>query len=191
MAISNLERYKKDLNSLTREGVRLYLAMQKECFPSEFTEEAIAASGLVHVKSALKSLPKFADDYQRWYSEAKVLVKQLLPDCLEDFTAHYEKPKNRKELTQQSYRILDYLQGLTMTRYRKAVVEPSAAIPQFQQQLAIVRAIDARFESSLFDIRQLVQADLFDSDLDAADELAKKSLRGPRGQWQALYWNAT
>ena len=31
----------------------------------------------------------------------------------------------------------------------------------------------ARFESSLFDIRQLVQADLFDSELDAAKELAK------------------
>jgi len=31
----------------------------------------------------------------------------------------------------------------------------------------------ARFESSLFDIRQLVQADLFDSELDAAKELIK------------------
>ena len=30
----------------------------------------------------------------------------------------------------------------------------------------------ARFESSLFDIRQLVQADLFDSELEAAKELA-------------------
>jgi len=33
--------------------------------------------------------------------------------------------------------------------------------------------VKARFESSLFDIRQLVQADLFDSELDAAKELAK------------------
>ena len=32
----------------------------------------------------------------------------------------------------------------------------------------------ARFESSLFDIQQLVTADLFNSELDAASELAKK-----------------
>ena len=47
------------------------------------------------------------------------------------------------------------------------------AIPHFRQQLAILKAVNARFESSLFDIRQLVQADLFDSELDTARELAK------------------
>ena len=49
----------------------------------------------------------------------------------------------------------------------------SAAIPQFQQQIAIVEAAAARFESSLFEIRQLVQADLLDSEIEAAEELAK------------------
>jgi hypothetical protein len=40
--------------------------------------------------------------------------------------------------------------------------------------LNILRSAKARFESSLFDIRQLVQADLFDSELEASKELAKK-----------------
>jgi hypothetical protein len=44
---------------------------------------------------------------------------------------------------------------------------------RFQTQLQILRAIEQRFESSLFDIRQLVQADFFDSELDAARELTK------------------
>ncbi len=39
----------------------------------------------------------------------------------------------------------------------------------------------ARFESSLFDIRQLVQADLFDSELDAARELAKSKFKRAAG----------
>ena len=43
-----------------------------------------------------------------------------------------------------------------------------------KQQLAIVKAISNRFESSLFDIRQLVQADLFDSELEAAQALVKQ-----------------
>ena len=56
---------------------------------------------------------------------------------------------------------------------------PEGAIPHFRQQLAILTAVRARFESSLFDIRHLVMADLFDSELDAAEALAKKKfLRG-------------
>ena len=42
---------------------------------------------------------------QPWYSEAKVLIRQLLPDRLSDFVRHYEKPKPRKDITYESYRI--------------------------------------------------------------------------------------
>lgn len=45
-------------------------------------------------------------------------------------------------------------------------VSSKAAINLLEQQIAIVEAIKRRFESSLFDIKQLVQADLFDSELD-------------------------
>jgi hypothetical protein len=41
--------------------------------------------------------------------------------------------------------------------------------------------VKARFESSLFDIRQLVQADLFDSELDAAEELIKQGFTRAAG----------
>ena len=44
---------------------------------------------------------------------------------------------------------------------------------RFGTQLSILQAVRTRFESSLHDIRQLVQADLFDSELDAARELLK------------------
>src|SRR5262249_6722053 len=56
---------------------------------------------------------------------------------------------------------------------KEKVVGPDAAIPHFRQQLAILQAVKKRFESSLFDIRQLMQADLFDSEIDTARELAK------------------
>ncbi len=55
------------------------------------------------------------------------------------------------------------------------VVEPSAAIPQFRQQLAILKSIKPWFNSTLFEIQQLVQADLFDSELESAKELAKNN----------------
>lgn len=171
---TNLDRFKNDLDALLNLGVRLEMAMQYESFPEEFKTQ---------VKNKLKTkadeyindLPSFKQEYQRWYSEALALLRQLLPDRVADFTRHYEKPKARKDISFESYRIEDYLQGLIVTRGypKETVVDSSAAIPQFRQQLAIVQAAKARFESSLFDIRQLVQADLLDSELEAAELLAK------------------
>jgi hypothetical protein len=171
---SNLDRYKKDLDVLLEKGETLHLSMQAESFPDEFAKALKKAHG-EKAKEIAKTLPTFGSEYQSWYSEAKVLIKQLLPDRLADFVRHYETPKPRKDITYGTYRIEDYLQGLNVTRgwEKEKVVGPDAAIPHFRQQIAILAAVKARFESSLFDIRQLVQADLFDSELEAANELAK------------------
>lgn len=40
-------------------------------------------------------------------------------------------------------------------------------------RLSILKSAEKRFESALFDIREILQADLFDSELGAARELAK------------------
>ena len=120
-------------------------------------------------KEFIQGLPSFRDEYQPWYSESKALVRQLLPDRLSDFASYYEKSRSRKNLTYENYTLEDYLQNLSVTK----VVKPDAAISRFNQQLSIVKTIRERFRSSLFDIRQLAQADLFDSELEAAKELAK------------------
>lgn len=121
-------------------------------------------------------MPDFSEKYEDWYSEAKTLIRQLLSVRLDDFVGYYEKPKGRKEIDYESYRISDYLMGLQTTRgrYEEIVVGPAAAIPRFRQQLAILKAVKSRFESSLFDIEQLVRADLFDSELQAAGALVKQ-----------------
>ncbi|MFA5261585.1 MAG: hypothetical protein WC450_10185 [Candidatus Omnitrophota bacterium] len=130
-----------------------------------------------------KELPSFKGEYQRWYSETLALLRQILPDRVADFVRYYEKPKSRKNIDFENYRIEDYLQGLVVTRgYQKEkVVDTSAAIPHFRQQLAIVKAAKARFESSLFEIHQLVQADLLDSEIDAAEVLAKHKFNRAAG----------
>lgn len=63
---------------------------------------------------------------------------------------------------------------MTVTRGYETKVGPEAAISQFEQQIAIVKSVKKRFESKLFDIKQLTQADVFDSELDSARELNKK-----------------
>jgi hypothetical protein len=179
---SNLDRYKSDLDSLIKKGEELHLAMQAETFPKEF-EKALEkrAKKKEVVQEVIKRLPSFKEMYQHWYSEAKAIVKQILPDRLSDFASHYEKPKSRRDITYSNYKIEDYLQDLRVTRGVETIVQPDAAIPQFRQQLAILESVKARFESSLFDIRSLVSADLLDSELDVAEELAKNKFLRPAG----------
>ena len=177
--ISNIEKYKKDLEQLISDGGQLLNAMQCECFPKEFEDaltKAFKGKSKSEIQEIKKKLPSFKDKYQSWYSESLAVVKLLLPDRVADFVKLYEKPKGRKDIAYGNYVIEDYLQGLRVTRggLEIEVVSPKAAIPQFQQQLNILESAQKRFESSLFDIKQLLQADLFDSELEAAKELNKK-----------------
>jgi hypothetical protein len=104
--------------------------------------------------AVIKALPNFKNAYQGWYSEAKTMIRQLLPDRIEDFSRLYEKPKSRKEITYENYCIEDCLQGLIITRNvginKETVVGPEAGIPRIEQQVAIVESAKIRFESSLF-----------------------------------------
>lgn len=170
--ISNLEKYKKDLESLIKRGKDLGLALSYEEDKSAFEQAATQQLG-DKAAALIKELPRFKDAYQGWYSEAKALVQQLLPNRIEDFARLYEKPKSRKEITYENYSIEDALHGLNVTRGHEKLASPGVAVGRIQQQVAIVQGAKARFESSLFGIRQLLQADLFDSELDAANHLLK------------------
>ena len=158
---SNLERYKKDLEKLLHNGALLLNSINKRYHPEQYKE---------FTEAELKRLPIFQVSYQTWYSESLAVIKQLIPDRKNDFIKLYEKPKNRGKVNIDNYSIEDCLKGLTIG----TVIGPKVAIPLFQQQLEILRSAQQRFESSLFDIKQLLQADLFDSELDAATELNKK-----------------
>ncbi len=169
-------RYSGDLEALCNTGLNLYHAMVVEVVPERSKELGLT-------DEAIKKLPSFKFGYQSWYSEALACVTQLLPDRVEDFVSYYKAAKTRKEITFANYSISDCLQGITITRGYDAqvVVGPYAALPSMQQQLTIVMALKARFRSSLFDIRTLVQADVFDNELDAAEELNKQGYQRASG----------
>jgi len=171
----NLEKFKKDLDKLLDEGELLYHAMVVEQLSVEERAKHKKELGKKFVDFE-KQIPRFSEKYQSWYSEALECIRQILPSRMEDFTSLYKINSKRKEITYENYTIFDYLQGLVVTRslLKEKVVGPDAAVPKFRQQLKIVESLKRKFESSLFDIRTLVQADLFDSELDAARELNKK-----------------
>jgi hypothetical protein len=172
---ANLERFRKDLDRLIRQGDLLDYAMIREVKGGGYMREQLGEQLGEREKADafLKSLPDFRQSYESWYSESLALLGQLLPDRANNFIGLYEKPKGRKSIDYGNYVIQDYLQGLVLTHRGETKVDTKAAVPQFRQQLAILKAAKTRFESSLFEIRQLVQADVFDGEIDAARELLK------------------
>ncbi|MGA9601237.1 MAG: hypothetical protein WBS22_13475 [Methylocystis sp.] len=168
--MTNLDRFKGDLNRLLEEAGNLDVSLLVQ---THGAGEIAKILGKTVSEADLKKIPKFNTPYEAWYSESLALIRQLLPDRLQDFREHFEAPKNRKEITYATYRIQDALKGLSVSSGDRVIVDNKAAIPHFQQQIGILKAAQKRFESSLFEIRQLVQADLFDSELGAARELLK------------------
>lgn len=183
MEVSNLEKYRKDLKRLLSEGAGVSIALYKLAYGQKYYDIVLRNhdNDEAKAKTAFNAVPAFEKVYHHWYSEALPLVKLLLPDRHADFVRLYERPKTRKELSHSTYRIEDACQGLSGTRGGVVNVDMKAATNLLDQQIAIVEAIERRFDSSLFDIRQMVQADLLDNELDSARELLRNKFARAAG----------
>lgn len=175
---TNLSKYKDDLSKLVKLGDAMNTALSLE---------ALEKTGELEKDKELKELKKktegsFEKNYQKWYTQSCAVIRQLIPDRIAEFDNLYKGEGKRKEINSITYTIQDWLTGVrSSTPYTGEKYFDDFAIisMRFNTQLQILKSVESRFESSLFEIRQLVQADLFDSELDTARELLKKGfLRG-------------
>ena len=169
------KRFKVDLDRLISQGELLHTALQREFLRAKFDKMLAKSFSEEEGEKYVESLPHFESAYQAWYSEALAVVKQTLPDRHKDFVSYYEYPRVRKNLDYENYRIRDLLQGVVrkVGFGERIIVDGSAALPAFRQQLAIVKAAKATLSSTLVTMTTIVQADLFDSETDSAEALAK------------------
>lgn len=167
---SNITKYQKDLQSLIKRGQCLYFGLMNE-FSNEFKGQIskFPKEKQVEIKNY-----SFKNSYNSWYNESLSLIKQIMPERLEDFVSYYKQPK-RKSLTYETYTISDYLIGLMVyDGWGEVLFKSSTIIHKYEQQFQILKSLEYRFTSLLYDIKQLLQADVFDSEIDAAKELCKK-----------------
>ncbi|MBU0514055.1 MAG: HEPN domain-containing protein, partial [Proteobacteria bacterium] len=106
--------------------------------------------------------------YQRWYTRARMAVEQLLPARLDEF-----------ERCNESYDNDGHLRALTMTAFFTRGTTPSDQYVKsiegiFSKQVGILDSTLTRVDSVLGKLRFLLQADMFDSELDAASHLLEK-----------------
>ncbi|MEK7719590.1 MAG: hypothetical protein AAB347_08280 [Bacteroidota bacterium] len=150
--LSNIEKYKKDIQKLIKSGESIVSKMKEN-----------------------KNLAQLRQDYEIWYSESYAVIKIILPDRIIDFAKMYYDDKTKSGIKIRFQYTPPDSEGINwgMDSYSPPK-EIDIAKSIFDSQIGILKSCEKRFESSLFDIKQLLQADIFDSELDAARELNKK-----------------
>lgn len=156
-----IKKIKEECNKLKDEGNLLLTSLAIECKVTEKPKEKT-------------NLLNFRLYYQNWYSKSCLVIKQFLPDRLSDFVNLYKLDK-RKEISNLDYTVYDALIGVQITNgFGEVKASPKDAIIKFQQQIAILESVLEVLDSNLNNIQQLVQADIFDSEIDTSKELLKK-----------------
>lgn len=155
--LSNIEKYKKDIRKLTKSGKIIFRKMKEN-----------------------KNLAQLRQDYEIWYSECYAVIKIILPDRISDFSKMYYDDKKKEGLkTYFQYTPSTIIKGdgIWDIDIGDRVIPPKEidiAKSVFDSQIGILKSCEKRFESSLFDVKQLLQADIFESELEASRELNKK-----------------
>jgi hypothetical protein len=160
------QQIKRELSALLREGFDILL------YEAEGKGKKVKKGEKSDIQEPLPTVQR----YQSWYTKALPVVRQLIPERYQEFQEQYKLEK-RKEIDYLTYTISDYLIGVRVTKgyLKEEVVNPlSAFASKFQHQLTILSSAQDRIDSILADIQGVLQAELFDNEIDAASELLKK-----------------
>ncbi len=159
--VNNIDQFKTDFDDLVTLGRKMRTELLNRDEDHKVTAE--------------DADPYLERDYQRWYTGSCFVMKQLLPDRLTEFEQLYKGDGKRKEINRNSFNIQDWLHGSrSPTRSgRKIFNDRTIVLFKFHNQLAILESVAIRLSSTLAQIAELVRADLFDSELEAAKELLK------------------
>lgn len=156
------DEIKKEINELIDLGQKCYEGL---ClYAKTFMNDSIDISNQEEEK-----INVFLVNYETWYSSALRLIKTFLPERVNDFTVLYRDEK-RKDITSKNYTVSDALQGKNtlLNDYY-----PGNAQKKFFQQIAILKACLDCFDKKIYDIQVVLQADVFDSEIDSARHLFK------------------
>ena len=170
MKSSTKENIRKELEQLIDKGNEICFCeiyREKKEFPESCSEE--------FKKKAIKyTLNELCFDYQDWYTAALRVMKRLAIDRLEEFKGKYENNRRPNDpMNAGTYSISDYLVGLHIVKNRKRLNFFNTFINGFNLQIAMVKSVFTNLDKTLLDLEGTLQANLFDDQIAAAEELWK------------------
>ncbi len=165
---------REEIKKLELAGVTiLYLELASK---SERYLDALKSIDQTFQKALSERKPKSTiSDYQGWYAQAHAVVRQIIPDHLDEFVKQFKHQRVRKEITYENYTIEDYLIRLSITRGGDPLFDTLEAFHfKFERQIEILKSANIMLDSQLSSIRGTLQAELFDDELSAARHLSEK-----------------
>ena len=99
--------------------------------------------------------------YEEWFSEARSIITQLLPDRIDEFLGLYQK-KRAAQWGFDAYSISDYLAGVTFSNYKDSALRARFA-NLFETQLGILRSALTRIKPRLNDLYAEVAGGVYES----------------------------
>lgn len=151
-----------------------------EAIKKELKELVDAQNELLDLSADTKDTIKFGTKYQHWYSRAYKLVQALAPERLTEFASYYLIDPKRKLSDAGNYVIQDYIKGIgaRTNHYDKPLWDINNLIAiRIINQVQIISSLSSRIDSVLQDVTGHLFAELQDSELSAAAQLKKVSLR--------------
>ena len=143
------------------------MANRDEDIKAELDRLVQAGMELLPRFQTLSSDPaKLLSPYQVWYSRALRVVRDIVPERHAEFEAQY-RHDGGWPTDATMYKIEHFLSGIEMGGYSST----EKALLRLGTQIGILEAATARLDDILFNIRGVLQADLFDSEIDAARHL--------------------
>lgn len=154
----NIKQIRKSLSDLIGEGLDIL---------KEFHESK---------NKTISILGETSFKYQTWFTRSLSTVKQIIPDRTDEFISYYKSDPKRKRIDAENYSIADYLHGLRKTDvYGDAEFDHSAVfLSKLSTQIQILQSALDQLNWKVADIVGLLQAHLFDREIDAARELESK-----------------
>ncbi|MCJ7514537.1 MAG: hypothetical protein MUO89_01005 [Dehalococcoidia bacterium] len=163
---NSIDRIKAELQKLIEEGAALFGIVVKAKTEKE-RDDLI----LLNLR------------YQLWYTRALPVIQQLLPERSQEFQDYYLLNR-RKQIDVLTYTINDYFMGLRLTK-RYSNEEPFDSFSVFASKLSnqvnILSSAQTRITSILSNIKGILRAELFDTELKQAEELLAAGYLRPAG----------
>lgn len=118
----------------------------------------------------------FGKKYQKWYTNSLIILDTLMPERKQEFVDLYSPNPKRKELNRLNYTISDAIGG-----YSNSYVNPTHSIHQIQRQIDIIKGLKDIIDLKIYDIKLLIENDVFEEELDTARYLFSKGFNRSAG----------
>ena len=134
--------------------------------------DSLVEEGIALANDLTQDKPKiFGRSYQQWYTKALGAIRALVPDRLDEFRELYEGRPTRKVINRVTYSIKDFALGVSISPHSSLLPEKSWAWTRVNAQVLIIESAATRLDDILSNVRGVMQAELLDSEIEAARHL--------------------